>query len=1242
MSHRPASTGPLKLLLVGPCPPPHGGISVHVATARRLLRAARVPCRVLDSGGHRVRGGGPAAAVSVARLLARVDGHARRGFVLHLHTNGHGIASWCVALGCAIAARRAPGRVLTLHSGLLPDFLGRGGLLARWLTRATLAHYERVICVHRRLCDALVLQGADRGRLAILPAHLTAALRPASPLEEVDRWMATRSPIVSAALSFRPEYGFDLLLQAMALLVVRHPRLGCIVMGGGEDEDAARRRVAELGLEDHVLLTGDLAHERCLAVIASSDVYARPSLVDGDAISVREALALGVPVVASDASPRPEGTRLHRCGDADDLAARLDELAGVERGARTAAVLEPGGLEALLWIYRQSRARAPDASGAGWRRLRARIARLRQMGAREIAWRVRHELLARADRVNPRARREVSDRALLRGLTGGPLAAEAAHGGAARPRRSTRLEAGGCASGDPVTGPKPGRRRAPPRAHDVLPEPSFKRYLSAVVAPRFYAPAGRGDRRRIAELLWRLFPTWLSAAAAEAERICAHRLEILGHGEYDLGEEIDWHRDPVSGTVWERRHFASFDPVRAQVDCKRICELNRHQHLPRLGKAYYLLGEERYAREVVAQMLGWIDQNPKGMGLHWHSSLEIAIRALSWLWALVFVLPSEALDESAARRIGKSLAAQLDHVARYPSVWSSPNTHLIGEATALYVGGLLFRDTPRGRRWLALGAGLLEREAQRQVLDDGLHAELSPYYHCYTIDFYLQALVLGRRSNRPLERRVWQRVEGLLDALVHLARPDGSLPLLGDDDGGRALALGSTRYADICDLLCVGGALFGRGDWKLPAGGFREEALWLLGREGWIAWEALPGGEPRQSRVIFRAGGYVVERSGWTRSSAHLVFDRGDLGKLGGGHGHADALSVVLHAHGEELLVDPGTYVYNGAPRWREFFRSTRAHNTVVVDGADQSIQADTFRWARRASPRALGEGSHEGIHWAAGEHDGYAPDGGVVHRRRVLGIENGYWLVLDDLRRAAGESSLDRRAGSRRHQLDVLWHFAPEAEVTLDPGRVEDAAGGVVTATVRTGAAGLTLLVHACRPVEGRTLRGATAPPQGWVSRRYGEKLAAPVLDARFYARAPATCITFLAPWRQGQRARHGADARAIPVKVEDTGRGGTAVALAIRHTRGEDLVILSAGDATVEAGPCRARAQALFLRIEEDRLARCLALGAEAVELRGVLVLESPSPVDHYWSASSRVSSVVAPYVVEEHNHVRHRRDR
>jgi hypothetical protein len=298
---------------------------------------------------------------------------------------------------------------------------------------------------------------------------------------------------------------------------------------------------------------------------------------------------------------------------------------------------------------------------------------------------------------------------------------------------------------------------------------SFKNYAAGAPASYFYA----GPPEHLRQFVRQNFPHWIDRAVDEAERLCRHEIELLSHGPVELGREINWHRDPITGRIWERRFWADYRPEHdsAGRDPKTIHELNRHQHLPRLAKTYLLTGDERYAGEAVAQLNSWIEQNPPGLGINWQSSLEIGIRAISWLWTIFLLLPSKSLDEASAERVGASLFAQLEHVYRYTSVFSSPNTHLIGEAAALFIGGLVFRDQKEPAAWLERGAALLAEEAEKQVLDDGVYGELSSYYHCYALDFYLQALALAERNQFHFPERIRHKV--LRDAPISDA-PDAA------------------------------------------------------------------------------------------------------------------------------------------------------------------------------------------------------------------------------------------------------------------------------------------------------------------------------------------------------------------------------------------------------------------------------------------------------------------------------------
>jgi glycosyltransferase involved in cell wall biosynthesis len=327
----------MRILLIGPHPPPHGGISVHVSGIHRQLMAAGVTCHVLDMSLVRP---GFGFGWTVLR-------HALRGWTLHLHTNGHNVKSWLLALGCGLAGQFRGGSILTLHSGMVSGYLLTAPGWRRKLAALTCSLYTQVLCAGPETRSALLALGVDA---EVLPAFLNAGSPDVSPESGLTAWIERHRPLFSTVLFFRPEYGFDLLIAALVRLRRLYPSLGCLVMGSGEQRAEAERRIREAGLEESVLLLGDVPHDACLALMSAGDVFLRPTLADGDSISVREALALGIPVAASRVVARPAGAILFRPGDVEEM------LAAVELGLAAKRSNPPraaGSMDRLMEIYRQ-------------------------------------------------------------------------------------------------------------------------------------------------------------------------------------------------------------------------------------------------------------------------------------------------------------------------------------------------------------------------------------------------------------------------------------------------------------------------------------------------------------------------------------------------------------------------------------------------------------------------------------------------------------------------------------------------------------------------------------------------------------------------------------------------------------------------------------------------------------------------------------------------------------------------
>ena len=582
-----------------------------------------------------------------------------------------------------------------------------------------------------------------------------------------------------------------------------------------------------------------------------------------------------------------------------------------------------------------------------------------------------------------------------------------------------------------------------------------------------------------------------------ASSICRGRFDLLGYRGLNFGDPVDWHLDPVSGRRAPVVHWSlidSLDPAEAG-DTKVIWELNRHQWLLPLGQAYRLTDDERYAEAFAGYVQEWMQANPVGLGINWVSSLEVAFRLISWCWALTLFDGSRALSSDMFAAMLAGIDAHARHVERYLSLYFSPNTHLTGEALGLFYAGVLFPELRLASRWETLGARILVEQCKRQILADGVYFEQSTCYQRYTAEIYLHFLILASRNGVAVPETVGNRLQQLLDFLIAVRHPDGSMPQIGDADGGWVLPLMPRAPDDLRGVISVAAAFFGRPDYAWAAGGLTPEVLWLLGASGAKVFEALaPTPPPIAPSRLFPCGGYAVMRSRWEQDANQLIFDVGPLGcPISGAHGHADLLSIQCSVFGEPYLVDSGTYCYTPHPEWRDYFRSTAAHSTVRVGGHEQAVPTGTFKWQVRPRARLVHWISTETFDFAAAEHDAYASlQSAVRHRRRVLFIKPRYWMVVDDLE------------GISEHSVELTFQFAP-LEVTLEPDLWARARG--------MGGHALLIRPFATVPLDVRVCMGEAAPIRGWVSPNYGQRTPAPQLVYAASAPLPLRIVTLLFP---------------------------------------------------------------------------------------------------------------------------------
>jgi len=634
-----------------------------------------------------------------------------------------------------------------------------------------------------------------------------------------------------------------------------------------------------------------------------------------------------------------------------------------------------------------------------------------------------------------------------------------------------------------------GRAASPPKGAATL----LAEFRHGGLARFFEGATNAETQHLIAEHV----PAYRDETVAVADEVCQRRFDLLGYRGLTFGDPVDWHLDPIAARRAPRVHWSRLDPLNpASVgDSKVVWELNRHQWLVRLGVAYRLTGDERYARTFADDVRAWMRANPPGIGINWASSLEVALRLMSWCWALVLFRASSALSPELFVDMLGAIQAHASHVERHLSYYFAPNTHLTGEALGLFYAGVVFPELHPARRWRALGARILITQLERQVLPDGVYFEQSTCYQRYTVETYLHFMILAARNGVVIPPTVGQRVQELVDVLLALRRPDGSMPSIGDADGGWLLPLATRPPDDFRGVFSTAAALFGRSDYTWAARGLAPETLWLLGTDGLRAFEALRPAPPvGAASRLFADGGLVVMRSGWDARAHQLVFDVGPLGcPINAGHGHADLLSIQCSVFGQPCLVDAGTYGYTAEPRWRDFFRGSAAHSTVMVDGYGQAHPAGPFKWDTRPRARLHRWLSTEALDFADAAHDAYRRLGDpVVHRRRVLFVKRRFWVVVDDLE------------GRAEHAIELRFQFGP-MPVTVDPD---------LWARARVAAAcGLLIRAWAPVPLKAEVHEGDVAPIQGWISPDYGQRRPAPVVTYSTVTRLPLRIVSLLLP---------------------------------------------------------------------------------------------------------------------------------
>ena len=524
-----------------------------------------------------------------------------------------------------------------------------------------------------------------------------------------------------------------------------------------------------------------------------------------------------------------------------------------------------------------------------------------------------------------------------------------------------------------------------------------------------------------------------------ADQICTHTFNFLGTGPINWGDPINWHNDIKTNHKWSQKFYTNYDQQELMpgkgVDIKIPWEISRFHHLVTLAQVWKLTKEINYSQEFFKHFESWLESNPFCYGINWTNTMEVAIRSVNLLVAVDLLEDAPEWNENRRNLLYSSIRQHGLYIEHNLEIGVQDNrisagNHYLANICGMAIIGLTCRRLPEANRWVKTGIKALEQEMKRMVLDDGFFFESSTSYHRLAVELFLYPVIIGQKTGFEFSEYYLQKLEKMLDIILYLTTPGGTLPQIGDSDDGRLLILSGYPdwpRQDHRYLLGIGAVMFNRGDFKAACDSCPEELFWLYGKQGVEKYNSIKQDQLHlDSRAFSDAGLYVI-RNDEAKDYA-LVQAGTPPPNAPTAHVHNDALSLELWVNGKPIIIDPGTYCYTPNINQRNYFRSTSMHNTLTVD--EQEINRipldDPFQLAKDSQVQVLSwDKAPEKIVLKA-KHNGFCRlDSPVLHKRTVCYNKNpSEWRIKDTL------------TGPKTHSTTWYWHFHPELSFDLAGNR--------------------------------------------------------------------------------------------------------------------------------------------------------------------------------------------------------------
>ncbi|MGO8823205.1 MAG: alginate lyase family protein [Desulfomonilaceae bacterium] len=547
---------------------------------------------------------------------------------------------------------------------------------------------------------------------------------------------------------------------------------------------------------------------------------------------------------------------------------------------------------------------------------------------------------------------------------------------------------------------------------------------------------------------------------------------------------LEFHNRNASGIIenwgssyyWDINFYHSHE--HPEFDVKWLWELQRFQSLLWLGAAWKLTADNKFASTAREILNTWMKNLRYPLGVEWSSNLEVGLRLLSISRCHIMCMDSPSWDPDFLSDLVAWEYLHAIHIREELTLHHTLGNHPLGEASALLWFALVTPSFKESSAWKDYAYKIINQIIPKLIYSDGVYVEQSTCYLKFVLEFMIPIILLNNSKDNGFSSSTLERVKSSLGFIQAVSSHGKEIPMIGDSDSGSAIGWRLSPYWDFSWLLAAGSTLLNalhlaRGIDKLPAEAFLNvglEGLNKFNSSGRRTSRHIPTSRKEQrSYVDFPVGGYRVTSDSYFR----LIFDAGPLGIYPGfGHGHADALSILLNVRNKPLVIDSGTMHYNAEAEVRGYFRKTQSHNTLAVNGHGQAEILDTFKWV-----------SDYNIQWVDTiVTDEYRVFSGLlrtcsfVHERVVIHVTEKGFIIRDRIQTDGTIS------------IEGFFHFSPD--VTVETSRNNKFLASLGNDVVE-------IIFPDSELISAQIIKGSTDPMLGWYSKNYGEMV-------------PTNCLTF------------------------------------------------------------------------------------------------------------------------------------